>query len=93
MKTIAESVELCRLCGHESEGVRSIFENPDLIKDLMFYLPLEVSYDFDTCCIFRSNQREILCFTDQSRKSLPAWNLSSLLQRFFDFKGIFNTFK
>ena len=43
MKAIAESVELCRLCGHESEDVRSIFENPDLIKDLMFYLPLEVS--------------------------------------------------
>ena len=36
---------LCRLCGKENENVFNIYQYPDLLKDLVFYLPLDVSFN------------------------------------------------
>ena len=44
MKSITNSMTLCRLCGKENENVFNIYQYPDLLKDLVFYLPLDVSF-------------------------------------------------
>ena len=45
MKSITDSMTLCRLCGKENENVFNIYQYPDLLKDLVFYLPLDVSFN------------------------------------------------
>ena len=87
MKSIAESKSLCRLCGHDKLEVINIFDDRELMKDLAFFLPIEVSFwlmwFFNLIAgIYILSYVFLFGSLDQDGKSISPWNLWVMSYRF-----------